>query len=135
MQLPPTCDQQAAMPMQQRLTLMPRCLQLWDLRVETSPVATYKVHEFLRPKVRTYVRSQFVVTETKKKCFRISFWHQREDGKFFREKKNVVALSAGAAAVGALHGRLHLRQVRLLRQQRRGLLRYRILQVFSFFFY
>lgn len=75
--------------MQQRLTLMPRCLQLWDLRVETSPVATYKVHEFLRPKVRTYVRSQFVVTETKK-CFRISFWHQREDGQFFREKKMLL---------------------------------------------
>ena len=28
-------------------------LQLWDLRVETSPVATYKVHEFLRLKVRS----------------------------------------------------------------------------------
>lgn len=26
-------------------------LKLWDLRVESSPVATYKVHEFLRPKV------------------------------------------------------------------------------------
>jgi len=25
-------------------------LKLWDMRVETSPVATYKVHEFLRPK-------------------------------------------------------------------------------------
>jgi hypothetical protein len=32
--------------MQQRLTLKPHCLQLWDL-------ATYKVHEFLRPKVRS----------------------------------------------------------------------------------
>ncbi|KAF2945873.1 hypothetical protein DAI22_02g248900 [Oryza sativa Japonica Group] len=27
-------------------------LKLWDLRVESSPVATYKVHEFLRPKVQ-----------------------------------------------------------------------------------
>nr|XP_015625601.1 serine/threonine protein phosphatase 2A 55 kDa regulatory subunit B alpha isoform isoform X2 [Oryza sativa Japonica Group] len=26
-------------------------LKLWDLRVESSPVATYKVHEFLRPKL------------------------------------------------------------------------------------
>lgn len=26
-------------------------LQLWDTRMETSPVATYKVHEHLRPKV------------------------------------------------------------------------------------
>jgi hypothetical protein len=129
MQLRPTCDQQAAM-RQQRLTLKPRCLQLWDLRVETSPVATYKVHEFLRPKVRTYVRSQFVVTETKNVSE--SPFGIKEKMVNFSEKKNVVALSVGAAAVGAVHRRLHLRQVRLLRQQRRGLLRYRILQVFSY---
>lgn len=29
--------------------------QLWDLRMETSPVLTFKIHEYLRPKVTNVV--------------------------------------------------------------------------------
>jgi hypothetical protein len=50
----------------------------------------------------------------------------KEIWQFFRKK---CCLSAGAAAVGAVHRGLNFRQVQLLRQQGRGLLRYWILQV------
>ncbi|PWZ23327.1 Serine/threonine protein phosphatase 2A regulatory subunit B beta isoform [Zea mays] len=35
-------------------------LKLWDLRVETSPVATYKVHEFLRPKLSELYTDDYI---------------------------------------------------------------------------
>ncbi|CAN6279209.1 unnamed protein product [Urochloa humidicola] len=35
-------------------------LKLWDLRVETSPVATYKVHEFLRPKLSELYTEDYI---------------------------------------------------------------------------
>ncbi|CAN6232470.1 unnamed protein product [Urochloa humidicola] len=35
-------------------------LKLWDLRVETSPVATYKVHEFLRPKLSELYNEDYI---------------------------------------------------------------------------
>lgn len=28
------------------------CLQLWDINMDSGPVATFQVHEYLRPKVR-----------------------------------------------------------------------------------
>ncbi|CAL4886677.1 unnamed protein product [Urochloa decumbens] len=35
-------------------------LKLWDLRLETSPVATYKVHEFLRPKLSELYTEDYI---------------------------------------------------------------------------
>jgi len=35
-------------------------LKLWDMRVETSPVATYKVHEFLRPKLSELYAEDYI---------------------------------------------------------------------------
>jgi len=35
-------------------------LKLWDMRVETSPVATYKVHEFLRPKLSELYTEDYI---------------------------------------------------------------------------
>ncbi|KAL6633981.1 hypothetical protein ACP70R_026652 [Stipagrostis hirtigluma subsp. patula] len=35
-------------------------LKLWDLRVESSPVATYKVHEFLRPKLSELYTDDYI---------------------------------------------------------------------------
>ncbi|XP_012698698.1 serine/threonine protein phosphatase 2A 55 kDa regulatory subunit B beta isoform isoform X2 [Setaria italica] len=35
-------------------------LKLWDLRVETSPIATYKVHEFLRPKLSELYTEDYI---------------------------------------------------------------------------
>ncbi|WVZ74582.1 hypothetical protein U9M48_022747 [Paspalum notatum var. saurae] len=49
-------------------------LKLWDLRVETSPVATYKVHEFLRPKLselytEDYIFDRFNCCASKDGCY------------------------------------------------------------------
>ncbi|KAF0931604.1 hypothetical protein E2562_005568 [Oryza meyeriana var. granulata] len=35
-------------------------LKLWDLRMESSPVATYKVHEFLRPKLSELYNNDYI---------------------------------------------------------------------------
>ncbi|KAG2659865.1 hypothetical protein PVAP13_1KG384600 [Panicum virgatum] len=35
-------------------------LKLWDMRVEISPVATYKVHEFLRPKLSELYTEDYI---------------------------------------------------------------------------
>ncbi|XP_062222751.1 serine/threonine protein phosphatase 2A 55 kDa regulatory subunit B beta isoform-like [Phragmites australis] len=35
-------------------------LKLWDLRVESAPVATYKVHEFLRPKLSELYNDDYI---------------------------------------------------------------------------
>ncbi|KAG2652368.1 serine/threonine protein phosphatase 2A 55 kDa regulatory subunit B beta isoform-like isoform X3 [Panicum virgatum] len=35
-------------------------LKLWDMSVETSPVATYKVHEFLRPKLSELYAEDYI---------------------------------------------------------------------------
>ncbi|KAG8071459.1 hypothetical protein GUJ93_ZPchr0006g46272 [Zizania palustris] len=35
-------------------------MKLWDLRVESSPVSTYKVHEFLRPKLSELYNDDYI---------------------------------------------------------------------------
>ena len=48
------------------------CLvQLWDVNMEAAPVATFKVHEYLRPKV-------LIVTIGQKLSFDSLFWTIQE---------------------------------------------------------